>query len=101
MPLLLSNRFTMKYSIILILIVAANFQSCIKKYQDCPARFQIPAQVIPYSEEYSIGDTITIFSKFNKNVYELNTERTYDMEGIKWYPATGIMRIDTVTEIQY
>ncbi len=84
----------MKYPLFLNLFVTLLLQSCVKKAQDCPVNFQIPAQTLPYSEQYQIGDTITVISEFHKEVYELNTDKRYDMEGIEWFPGLGVARID-------
>lgn len=67
-----------------------------RKAENCPSRFQLLASITPYSEVYVVGDTITIQSKFSKNILEVNLNKTYDMEGVKWYPLTRIANIDTL-----
>jgi len=57
--------------------------------------------VTPYSETYNVGDTITISSKFHKEVYDKNTQEYYDVTGVEWGMGTGIHRIDTMLNIQY
>jgi hypothetical protein len=78
-------------NLLFLLLLPILFQNCAPK--ECPYWFQIPASVSPYEEEYHIGDTITITSKFHKDVFELNTEEYYNMEGIIWYPGISIINL--------
>ncbi len=83
----------MKYHIISLLLVMVFSQSC-RNSAKCPFSFEIPAQLTPYSEAYQVGDTITVSSKFHKHVYDTNTDKTYDMEGIYWSPFLSVLRMD-------
>lgn len=80
---------TCLFSVIIIL-------GCVKSRNNCPKLFEIPSSVSPYSEEYNIGDTITITSKFSKYVYEKLLSEYFDMSGINWHLSTGIHNMDTL-----
>jgi hypothetical protein len=58
--------------------------------------------MIPTNREYHIGDTITIKSIFHKEVTAFNSNGDeigpFDMDGIKWKPATTIFRTDTINQ---
>lgn len=56
--------------------------------------------MLPYSEEYRIGDTITIKSKFSRYVWEVNLIEYIDMAGIDWNPKTKIWNMDTVNVVE-
>ena len=56
----------------------------------CPTKFQIPVSLSPIAEEYKLGDTITIASKFSKQVLEIELHRTFNMEGVNWQPAVAV-----------
>lgn len=75
------------------------FSSC-TKFEDCPRYFQIKAKIVPQKDEYHVGDTITVVSKFHRQVTAFNSEQdeigTFDMKGIKWKPISVIYRIDTI-----
>ncbi len=83
----------MKYSVIFISFFTLCILSC-GKHKDCPKEFQLLAQVTPYKEAYSVGDTLLIKSKIHKNLYEVNTKRTYDMETVELAPSLRVLRID-------
>lgn len=85
---------------IIILIAITNvFFPCCRDSQKCPYAFYLPAELSPVQLEYHIGDTITVNSKFHKEVLGFNSEGGevgfFNMEGIAWMPVTGIFRIDT------
>ncbi len=90
----------MKTALFLFMILIS-IGSC-KDRDKCPYTFELPAQIIPLQREYRIGDTITFLSKFHEQVLAYNIEKnevgTYNMEGIKWSPATSIFRIDTISD---
>ena len=62
-----------------LLILTSGCDGC-KDPDDCPDRFHVPAEIIPYQEVYHIGDTITFISKFDRYVHELQTDQKYDMK---------------------
>ncbi|MBK8244454.1 MAG: hypothetical protein IPK88_13580 [Saprospiraceae bacterium] len=64
--------------------------------EECPQRFHVPAEIIPYQLEYHIGDTIRFVSKFEKNVHEIHTDMNYDMSKIDFIPNTVIDFLDTI-----
>lgn len=71
------------------------------KQENCPRYFQIPAQIIPETVEYRIGDTITISSNFDKNVIGYNSNQNaisspFDMSGIQWRPIFTVFKLDTI-----
>src|SRR3990170_6676686 len=83
--------------LILIFITNVFFLRC-RDSQKCPYAFYLPAELSPIQQEYQIGDTITVNSKFHKAVLGFNSEGGevgyFNMEGIDWMPVTGIFRID-------
>ncbi|MBK7231981.1 MAG: hypothetical protein IPH93_06900 [Saprospiraceae bacterium] len=79
----------------LVTFLISTFFGCIDP-DDCPERFHIPAEIIPYQRYYHIGDTITLISKFNRYVHELHTDEKYDMININWFPNTLIQYLDTM-----
>ncbi|MBN8683368.1 MAG: hypothetical protein J0L99_12020 [Chitinophagales bacterium] len=74
--------------------------SCEKKDR-CPDVFELPVQLSPAKKEYRVGDTISIVSKFHKEVKAFNFEgehvNTIDMEGVAWLPVMYFNRLDTLT----
>lgn len=81
--------------IILNILAIISFVGCFDP-DDCPERFHVPAEIIPYQIEYHIGDTITFISKFDRMVHEIKTNRKYDMNNIKWSPNTIVNLLDTI-----
>lgn len=81
--------------LILIFISIVSCDGCIDP-DECPDTFNVPAEIIPYQRQYHIGDTITLFSKFDRHVHEIRTDRKYDMININWFPNTYIQFIDTI-----
>jgi len=90
----------MKYIINIInLIIVVNLISCGKtETKDCPQEFILPsAQFLPFDSIYNIGDTISIVSKFYKNLTEKTFGKTYSMDNIIFTGALGVFKIDTST----
>jgi len=85
----------MKSIFLLYILSISLFSSCIKNSSDCPRKFIIPAEIMPYSDTYKIGDTLTITSIFDKFVFDQQTEKEYNMENINWNPLLIIHKIDT------
>jgi len=89
---------TLKY-LFIISFLALEISSC-RDYYECPNYLVIHAKIEPLKLEYSIGDTITILSKFSKWVDGYNSEykfiRQFNTEGVDWFPITLISRIDTI-----
>ncbi|MDQ3143166.1 MAG: hypothetical protein M3Q56_13065 [Bacteroidota bacterium] len=79
----------------LILVSLFNTIGCVDP-ENCPERFHVPAEIIPYKIEYHIGDTIKFISKFERHVHELRTDRKYDMINTNWFPNGIIQYLDTV-----
>lgn len=86
----------MKYTFIISLFISIFFFTCEKRNKRCAFDFVIPVEVIPYSEEYRIGDTIMIKSKFSTLVWEEDLMEYINMDGVNWNPATKIFNMDTV-----
>ena len=72
------------YFIVLNIVAFISFVGCFDP-DDCPERFHVPAEIIPYHRDYHIGDTITLISKFDRHVHEIKTDRKYDMVNIDWF----------------
>ncbi|MEP6793467.1 MAG: hypothetical protein ABJB16_04010 [Saprospiraceae bacterium] len=82
------------------LLTIVGISSCIK-HENCPRYVQIPAFITPAQSAYHLGDTISIISKFYKDVKAFNSEYTELIERIDagnfvWDPSTSIERIDTI-----
>ena len=84
----------MKY-LIYTAIIISTLSSCIKDNTDCPKEFELPGNVIPYDSVYHIGDTISLISKFSKNVTEVNNHNKYKLEDIIWEFSFRAFRIDS------
>ena len=85
----------MKYlQFLFILISYTSFQCCIKPANKCPRYFEIPVEYSPLVEEYKIGDTLTLKSIFHKEVYERQTDKRYNLEGINWDFTLNIAQVD-------
>ncbi len=70
---------------------------CVNKGAPCPREFIVPGEVIPYRENYKLGDTILIRSKFHREVREsfggVESEK-YDLGGLDFTFEFGIYKID-------
>jgi len=58
--------------------------------------FQIPATLSPAKEIYSVGDTITISSRFSDQVFDKATNKTYSLIDFNFYPIARAKRLDTI-----
>ncbi|MEN0006095.1 MAG: hypothetical protein AAF798_18230 [Bacteroidota bacterium] len=89
--------YKVKVFLVMFLLAAITSNSgCIK--EECSVgggyEFVVPATLSPALRTYRIGDTITIRSAFEHDVYELKTERTYRLENFRFFPSTEIKKID-------
>lgn len=83
-------------NLILLMLAALPLNSCIKKDCDIPNNlyeFEIPATLSPAKDTYKIGDTINVVSQFPHQVYEKNTQRTYDLADYKFNPQLDIWEV--------
>ena len=89
----------MKNALYCTILMAWLLQACTKP-ECCPRYFQIPFEVIPLQSVYHVGDTITVQSKFHRQVTAFNGEQkelgTFDMANILWQPLSVVNRIDTI-----
>lgn len=79
--------------IVLFLGTILILSGCIKKDCNIPNNlyeFEIPATLSPAKITYKIGDTISVVSRFPHQVYERNTQRTYDLADYKFNPELDI-----------
>ncbi len=83
------------YVMVLNILAIVSFAGCFDP-DDCPDRFHVPAEIIPYQRDYHIDDTITLFSRFDRYVHEFQTDRKYDMVNIDWFPNAFIQYLDTI-----
>ena len=69
---------------ILLLSFLTAFYSCNKECQitDGTYEFHISSTLYPALDTFSIGDTITIISKFNDQVFEMKTDKNYDLSNL-------------------
>ena len=88
-------------NVLLFTALMGFFATSCEKKDRCPDVFEIPVQLTPAKKEYRVGDTISIVSKFHKEVKAFNYEGEYvntiDMEGVEWLPAVDFNRLDTLT----
>ena len=72
---------------ILIIFAMLSLASCNKECRITGAtyHFQISSTLYPALDTFSIGDTITIFTEFNDQVYEAKTDKTYDLSNLTLY----------------
>ncbi len=85
----------MKNIIFLILLLLTS-TACLKKNCDIPNNqyeFEIPATLTPAKGTYKIGDTISVVSRFPHQVYERNTQRTYDLANYHFHPKMDIFEM--------
>lgn len=83
-------------NLIFIILPILTLTACIKKDCDIPNdlyEFEIPATLSPAKETYKIGDTISVVSRFPHQVYERNTQRTYDLTDYKFNPTMTIFEL--------
>ncbi|HQX43543.1 MAG: hypothetical protein KA251_02265 [Saprospiraceae bacterium] len=78
-----------------LLFLITSCDGC-KDPDECPDRFHIPAEIIPYKAEYHIGDTISFVSKFRYYVHEIRTDKDYNLKNINFNPNTLINYLDTI-----
>jgi len=74
----------MKVLIPLILLIIT-FSNCNKKCKITGGRYQfeITSTLFPALDTFVLGDTITIISEFNDQVYEAKTNRRYDLSNLE------------------
>jgi len=75
----------MKY--ILIISIILTLASCNKECQitNGTYEFQISSTLYPALDTFNIGDTITIITEFNDQVYEAQTDKKYDLSNVTLY----------------
>ncbi|MCC7025987.1 MAG: hypothetical protein IT265_03455 [Saprospiraceae bacterium] len=86
-----------KFSLVGILFLTLISMQC---NEECPHRFHVPSEIIPYQLEYHVGDTIRFVSKFEKHVHELQTDMKYDMSKKGFGPNTVVVFLDTIGRIK-
>ena len=91
----------MKNLLYLIILSSLLFQACVD--DECtfggPYLFEMPATLSPAKAIYSVGDTITVRSRFSDMVYERNTERSYELKDYIFNPVAGFVRLDTIEPV--
>ncbi len=88
-------------NLIILILPFLTLTTCIKKDCNVPNEqyeFEIPATLFPAKITYKIGDTITVVSRFPHQVYERNTERTYDLTDYKFNPTLDIWELSNEEE---
>ena len=79
---------------VIFLVSLLSFLGCRKECQfDGSYAFVIPAQVNINKDTIQIGDTLTWTSSFTKEVYEQNSDQTYNLKDFKFYPYSSIIKI--------
>lgn len=85
-----------------ILILGLLFQACTKKdcdFDGAEYEFELPASLSPARDTFRVGDTIFISSSFNDEVFEFKTQMKYSLVNFRFYPVTGVYKIDTFPAI--
>ncbi len=75
------------------LIIACTTESC-----DISGRynFKLPVSLSPELDTFRIGDTISIVSVFDHNVYEIKTGNRYQLNNWQFYPEAVVVKLDTI-----
>ncbi len=76
--------------------ILLTLSSCIKKDCEIPNNlyeFEIPATLSPAKDTYKVGDTISVISRFPHQVYERNTQRSYELADYKFNPELDIWEV--------
>lgn len=85
-------------NLLLLALTLLTLTACIKKDCEIPNdqyEFEIPATLSPAKVTYKIGDTISVISRFPHQVYERNTQRTYDLADYIFNPTLSIWEVST------
>lgn len=81
---------------ILIVFIYTVITSC--GSENCPNYFYVPAQFLPAKQEYKVGDTITVSSRFHREVIGFSIEGKdlgfFDLGNVSFKPVTFIYVID-------
>lgn len=77
--------------IIIIIILS----SCGDDGPNCPGDMILPIEISPYKFFYTIGDTITISSKFHKLIFDKKTDKFNDASLIRFSPFISLSQIDS------
>lgn len=95
----------MKMYAVFLATILLSVSSC-RKSKICPRNLDTYWSLSPIKDEYRVGDTISVSSKFSRYVdgYELFAKEEdylgkFDMEGIYWEPYSEIMRIDSLYDV--
>lgn len=86
----------MKSLFVLILII--NLLSCGDDGPNCPGDIVLPISILPKATIYNIGDTITVFSKIYKLIYDQKTEKLYDASSYRFAPIISFYDLDSSIE---
>ncbi len=77
-------------------------QGCMNKECDFDGvkyEFELLASLSPARDTFRIGDTILISSSFSDDVFEVNSQRTFNLVNFRFHPGTGMYKIDTFPAI--
>lgn len=94
------NNYLASIKLVLFYLVSFLITSCGNK--ECsndnfiPGRgyvFQVPVSVTPALDTFRVGQTFTYSSVFSKDVYELSTQRNYNLNGFLFYPEVSISTV--------
>ncbi|MFN8279146.1 MAG: hypothetical protein U0V49_02580 [Saprospiraceae bacterium] len=83
-------------SIILVLLY-----SCGDDGPNCPGDISLPVEISPFKPYYSIGDTVTISSKFYALIYDQKTEKFYNSINYRFTPIIYLNTIDSSDEYNW
>ena len=81
----------------LLISVLMFLTSCNNECRDASGyAFEIPATFNPVQTVYSVGDTITLRSVFEDQVYDRANDQTFTLEDFSFYPLASFERLDTM-----
>lgn len=92
--LLLMRTLIILFPFILLLCWGCPSKECRDADFGGAYQFVVPATLSPAKDTFRVGDTIHISSVFSDEVFERQTQKYYKLENWRFYPDTGIDRID-------
>lgn len=81
-----------------LFIIILNLFSCGDDGRNCPGDIKLPIEIVPYNLFYSVGDTITLTSKFHKLIHDNKTDNFYDASFYRFSPYVQLFALDSSVE---
>ncbi len=89
---------TKRLNIIGLIILTVTFWNCEDRACKLGDKhvFDIPVTLSPAKDTYHIGDTIWVYSRFDKHVHDRVADKDYELEYFLFSPRTNIVRLDSI-----